>query len=498
MTAPFAFPGGFLLTSLAHSAGRRGVGIASVWCLVTLLGCLPAGGQPARPFPQHTVYAPGTVLPDHRTQSQLDGDVRAAYDRWKADYLVQAGTEPDGHPRYRVVCDVLEAGDTVSEGQGYGMVIVALMAGHDADARTVFDGLWEFFDDHRSEIDPRLMDWHVPADEAAEPGGDDSAFDGDADIALALLLADRQWGRDGRIDYLAEARDVLAGVWESEIGPESHLPLLGDWVDPAGGDYNEWTNRSSDLLVAHFRTFARATGNAGWYDVAEAALTAIESLQDGCAPATGLLPDFFVASAGDPTPQPAPAYFLEGPHDGHYYYNAGRAPWRLATDALLGGDCRSAAAALKMTQWVASAAGGDPQAIAAGYTLDGSAIGDYFTSFFAAPLGVAAMSDPDLHVWLDAIYDAVRDSEEGYYEDTVALLCLIAMSGNYWDPWPEPDGSGDLNGDGRIDAGDLCQLARCLAGPDTSDPGGCARCHLDGDSDTDAADLALLQALANH
>ena len=138
---------------------------------------------PNRPFPQHTTYSSGTIKPSHRTQAQLDDDVRAAYDRWKTNYLLQAGTEPDGRARYRVSAGVIQATDTVSEGQGYGMVIVPLMAGYDPDAQTIFDGLWEYFNDHRSNVDGRLMDWHIPPSEASDDAstGDDSAFDGDAD-----------------------------------------------------------------------------------------------------------------------------------------------------------------------------------------------------------------------------------------------------------------------------------------------------------------------------
>ena len=36
--------------------------------------------------------------------------------------------------------------------------------------------------------------------------------------------------------------------------------------------------------------------------------------------------------------------------------------------------------------------------------------------------------------WLNALYDSVRAQHEDYYEDSVALLCLLAMSGNFWDP----------------------------------------------------------------
>lgn len=446
---------------------------------------------PNRPFPQHTTYSSGTIKPSHRTQAQLDDDVRAAYDRWKTNYLLQAGTEPDGRARYRVSAGVIQATDTVSEGQGYGMVIVPLMAGYDPDAQTIFDGLWEYFNDHRSNVDGRLMDWHIPPSEASDDAstGDDSAFDGDADIALGLILADRQWGSTGRIDYAAEAADVCAGLLASEIGPDSRLPLLGDWVSPAGPRYNQYTNRSSDLLMAHFRSYARFTGDSAWTTVATNSLSAIDRLQSGYAAATGLLPDFFVpVSTTDHSPKPANANFLEGPHDGAYYYNAGRDPWRIATDALVNGDAGSLAAARLLSHWAESATGGQAPQIKPGYNLNGTLIppGNYFTSFFAAPLGVAAMLDPAQQSWLNAIDDAVRSAHEGYYEDTVTLQCLIVMSGNYWDPAPAAACLADLDHNGVID---LSDLGLVLAGFGVNDAG-----DVDGDGDTDLSDLGVVLA----
>jgi hypothetical protein len=46
---------------------------------------------------------------------------------------------------------------------------------------------------------------------------------------------------------------------------------------------------------------------------------------------------------------------------------------------------------------------------------------------------VAAMSGDD-QAWLDATFSAVRDRREGYYEDSVTLLCLLAVSGRAWFP----------------------------------------------------------------
>lgn len=424
-----------------------------VQVLVVLIAVVAAAEAPPRhPFPQNLQYVEGSLRPDHRSVELLNDDVRAAYRRWWLRYVQQAGVEADGQPRYRVAMEVSPHARTVSEGQGYGMIIVALMAGDAEGARTIFDGLWEYFNDHRSSIDDRLMDWSVNADEAPDPEGNDSAFDGDCDIAYGLLLAARQWGCSGRIDYCREARAVINGIMESEIGPESRLPVLGDWVDPAGETYNQWTPRPSDLMPGHFRAFFRATGDARWNEVAAASLAAVAALQTAHAPVTGLLPDFAVsARASVASLEPAQPGFLEGPNDGHYSYNAGRTPWRLATDALLNDSVESTAAVRTISSWIRTSTAENPYGIRAGYTLDGRPLGSYFTTFFVAPFGTAAMVDGDAQQWLNDVYDSVRTRYEGYYEDSVTLLSLLVMTGNFWDPTlMSPQAAAPRRASGRI------------------------------------------------
>jgi endoglucanase len=97
----------------------------------------------AHPFPQHVEYVPNSILPNHRTQEQLDDDVRAFYDDWETEYLIQDGISEGGFPLYYVAFGKDESvkKTTVSEGQGYGMLIVPLMAGHEPEAQIIFDGL---------------------------------------------------------------------------------------------------------------------------------------------------------------------------------------------------------------------------------------------------------------------------------------------------------------------------------------------------------------------
>jgi hypothetical protein len=387
-----------------------------------------------RPFPQHTVYADGSILPNNRSQEQLDDDVRAFYDYWKATYVVKDGEDTAGTPLYRIA--FAKGGEdqqqTVSEGQGFGMIILPVMAGYDPEAQKIFDGLWRFARAHPSEVDARLMDWKVP--ESID--GDDSAFDGDADMALGLLMADAQWGSQGAIDYKSEALTLIAAIKESTIGAESHLPLLGDWVGEGDEEYSQYTPRSSDFMLVNFRAFGRASADESWDQAVQASQAVMQSIQSNYSPETGLLPDFIVMTGAEHTPEPAYADFLEGENDGNYSYNAGRDPWRVGADALLSGDAVSREIALKISHWAEATTGGDPSTFLAGYNLDGTPVedSDYFTTFFVAPLGVAAMSDPNQQDWLNAIYNSVYDTHEDYYEDSVTLLCLITMTGNAWAP----------------------------------------------------------------
>lgn len=395
---------------------------------------------PAHPFPAHTTYAVGSKRPNGpgRSQAEQDQAVTTLYARWKSRYLASAPPDPGNLPVWRVLLSADPNSRTVSEGQGYGMLLAALMAGHDPNAQAIFDGLWRYARRHPSAVDAGLMDWSVPADEKLDPNGNDSAFDGDCDMAYALLLADRQWGSGGAVNYAQAARDLLAAMKRSTLGPKSYLPLLGDWVTEEQSDskYTEWTPRSSDFMPGHFRAFARFTDDAVWTAAAAACQGDVQLLQKKVSKKTGLLPDFIQRKQRGKTPIPARPNFLEAATDGAYSYNACRVPWRLGTDALLNGGLASRAQIAKINRWLEKSTGRNPNRIHPGYRLNGSKIGSrYFSAAFVGPIGVGAIATlGSSQAWVNRLYDAIRDSRSDYYEDSLALLSLIVMTGNFWDP----------------------------------------------------------------
>lgn len=386
----------------------------------------------AQPFGNHAFgYADGTIVPNHLEQGVLDQQAVQFYEGWKQRYL----TGGCGDGRYFVDIEI-GARLTVSEAHGYGMMITAYMAGVDPDAKAIFDGLFAYFRDHPSGGNSQLMAW-AQDDACNDTDGNASAADGDLDIAYALLLANKQWGSGGAIDYAGEAFAMIAAIDSAEVDDGGNYVRLGDWTHPSNQQYYDAT-RSSDFMPAHLATFAALTGGR-WGGVRDASYATMQQVQATYSPSTGLLPDFIQS----PTSSPAPVgpNWLERPYDGEYSFNACRDPWRLGVDVILNGDSRAIAMTDTMTSWIIASTGGAPSEIRAGYWLDGTPLpsSEYFDLAFAAPFGVAAMVDGKYQAWLNNVWDAVIQADgHTYYGDSIATLSLIAMSGNWWAPEDPP------------------------------------------------------------
>jgi endo-1,4-beta-D-glucanase Y len=417
------------------------------------------GNATPHPFGSHTFTYPAGSIKPTGTQQALDDAVAAFYNKWKASLVKQACGGYYVHSGGGTGAGANTI--TVSEGHGYGMAIVPMMAGKDPEAQKIFDGMYAFFRKFPSINNADLMDWEVhsdctgPKDTICAKGGTcdlgDSATDGDLDIAYGLLVAHAQWGSSGAINYLAEAKKVITALLTHVSNPETHLILMGDWADikadyysprydGADGPYANaqphtayyYGTRPSDFTLDHFKAFGTASGNAGWTAVVDATYTLIDNLQTKYAPNTGLLPDFVeaktVASA-----TPAKADYLEGPEDGQFAYNACRVPWRIGTDYIATGESRAKAAVDKMNTWIKQKTAGNPKSIGGPYTLAGSGSGG--GQEFEAPFGVAAMSDAANQAWLDAIYkDLIASGPSGYYGGSIAMMSLLVMSGNWFQP----------------------------------------------------------------
>jgi len=376
-----------------------------------------------KPYPQHTLYYSETISPNIYSQKEKDQHVSLYYEDWKEKYVVNE----DGI--YRVAFGDKGSKDfdiTVSEGQGYGMIISVIMSGYDPESKKIYDGMLKFVKNNPSKFKNGLMNWKVDKNNYQE---NDSAFDGDADIAYSLILAHKQWGSQGNINYLEEAKEMIDNIYTYTIGKDSYLPMLGDWVDPFGSKYNQYTNRSSDLMLENFYQFSII--DSKWGNVLNKSKISINELQDNNSLTAMLLPDFFKSD----TYEPEEKNFLEGENDGYYSYNAVRYPLRTGIYTLLQKDNNLRERLSNLSEWIENKSDSNLDKVYSGYDLQGNVLkgSNYNSSIFISTFGIAAMHNKDQQDWLNRIYENVKDRHEGYFEDTVTLLSLLVMSNNYWE-----------------------------------------------------------------
>lgn len=413
---------------------------------------------PARPFPQHTTYKQGTILPNHISRSVMDDSVRSFYMAWKRHYILPGCTPGEAYVWFEGT-----SGDNicVSEGQGYGMMITALMAGFDTTAQATYDALYRFYKSHPSQTSPHLMAWVQAKDCRSTDGG--TATDGDMDIAYSLLLADAQWGRNSNIPYKQEALAMIAAIKREEINPITYIVMEADQMSPHSRDYYDM--RSSDFMPEHIRAFREATADPIWDSVLTNNYAVFHYLQDTYSPQVGLVPDFIkhvhfspgkaatpsvmpMAHGDASEPEeimdaisaiPAQPNYLESKYDGLYNFNACRVPWRIAADYLVSGDKRAASFLAPINAWIRTTTKGNPDNISAGYDLSGTDLPHrYFEALcFICPFAVSAMASHENQEWLNKLWDYVtrfKLKDFDYYDNSIKMINLIILSGNYWAP----------------------------------------------------------------
>lgn len=407
--------------------------------------CPVAGTAPFKPFPQHVGF-PGCSDCAHpsATQATLDGDVTHLYGVWKKALLktwtsgpltgetfISAGAagDIDGWPSGIQPC-------TQSEGHGYAMLTLALMAGYDADAKNLFDSMDRVRKAFPSSADPRLMSWALPKTGDTTLKSQPPATDGDQDMAYALLLASDQWGNEAQNHYLAEAASVIAGMEAKFIasGAGAYFPRanIGDpkHLGSVAPESKPFMTRPSDYVVSHWRAFHAATGHQVWGDLETGSLNILAKVSNAT---TGLVPDFVVA---DPPVPSTTGTGDEGPCYDCYDYNACRVPWRQAVSVAHYGVAGSRQVLTKLVTWASAKFNNDPGKFTAGFKLDGTpeAGRNFSDAAFTSPIAAAGIATNN-QAYLDKGWASMKAVDGAdYYSGSITLLSMLLVSGNWWRP----------------------------------------------------------------
>ncbi len=386
------------------------------------------------------------------------------YTYWKEKYLAQNPYVTDETQYYVYYADEVYQGwtipVTVSEAHGYGMLIAASMAEYDSEAKEIFDGMYCYYKAHPSSIGSNLMAWQQADNGSAlvDYGGNDSATDGDMDIAYSLLMADSIWGSDGTYNYKQTAIDMINDIMEYDVNQDYWILRLGDWA--TSGNYR-FATRPSDFMVQYMPVFAEVTGDKRWMNVYDTTYSIINSITQQYG--TGILPDFVMVNS-DGSFSPASPNFLESENDGNYYYNSCRTPWRISMDYLINGNKDALAFANAITDFIIEETDGDPWEIMAGYTPQGVAISNWNDLCFNSPFMLAAACNETYSEWHDAVREmCLNYGEDVYFGDTITMLCLIVDDGGWLVPQStSPSVRGDINADGVFSVADVVVLQKWL------------------------------------
>ena len=302
--------------------------------------------------------------------------------------------------------------------------------------RRIFDGLLKTVRTRYAYSIPAssggryLMDWRLAADGSSNnaAGGGWNAIDGDEDIAMALLMADRQWGSNGAWNYKQEGINTINAMKAFNMSADGTTLGLGI----------QGVSRTSDYMIGHFRAYQKATGDSFWNTAIDRSYTLIERMQNVYSPNAGLMPDFIV-DTHTASPRPSPGGMGDRTNtEMHYFANAQRNPWRWGTDYLHSGDARWKGVITKMMNFFVSKNNGNPNNMSIGYQLSGADMGFAWPArgHIAGAMN-GAQVDATYQPYLNAAWDWMTSHfTTSYYDAELSLLSMIVASGNWWIPTP--------------------------------------------------------------
>jgi endoglucanase len=251
-----------------------------------------------RPWGDSTPQAGGASTPT----STAAPDVARSPQQLRADFI-------DRYVRDGRVVRTDQGGDTVSEGQAYGLLIA-----YAQDDRRTFRQVWSWTERHLL-TDDDLLAWRWTPDDGVVDG--QSASDADLDAARALVLAGERWDEPR---YTAAGKRLASAILEHETATTDLGTILlpGPWADSEPYRYD-----SSYASPAAYTVLADATGDDRWAELLEGSRKATAAVLD----ASDLPSDWSQVHA-DGRVDPMPANGSDG--SVVYGYDAMRMPLRYA------------------------------------------------------------------------------------------------------------------------------------------------------------------------
>jgi hypothetical protein len=381
------------------------------------------------PFPQAGITPTYGVRPSVFTQPEMNAHAQQAFEQW-VEYWITDTDCPPGAVRPHLgpgpgLLFYTEPYGTISEFAGWGLLLTVMMDNDQNRTKGLFNSLDAYRKAYLNEygfmmstinIHKPMNAWHR-----------DAATEADENMAMGLLLAHYQWGSDGAVNYLAEAKQLIADISRHLVErPAYALKPAVTWggsgaVDPAYYD------------SIYYPLWFRLTGDPTWTKLDEQYQSLVAYFIQKYR--TGLVPEWCKL---DGTASTAGGNGLG--QDSYFYgWDAHQVSTKWAIHYAWFGKTRTAVfaeAADTFATWVKREAKGDLTKLTNAYTLDGQPRGTF--TGLAGMVGAMGLSGTVSPRHQDLVNDAYRflltmdvTQHYGWGTATAKLRDLLVYSGNF-------------------------------------------------------------------
>ena len=397
--------------------------------MLLLLASVLAGAAPQYPFPQNKQYAYGQIFnPDLK---KTETAIQQKFADWRKNWVTE-NVEIDGVKTAYIKMSDSKILRISSRDIAFGMLLSVYMADATNDAQSLFNQFMNFYrcfaNENKEPKTCKSQNFKIMAGEVYE---EDSALvryagvsnpDADMDAALALLLADKQWGSEGAEKYATYAKSLLQDIYDNDIetGEKMHIKAYSDY-DPA---FNP-----SYSAFASFEIFAEsgAMSSNVWNTLAKNTAAELALCQDST---TGLVPLWCDYSTHKPVKVQDSYSYEEGPG---FIYDALLVPWRMATAYYWYGDENAKKVNDKLAKWLPYVSYGHASYIRSYYKLDGSYLtyGKWDDLAEASGVGLAFSSTDKYDPYLETVYESLMNlNSKTARTETERILELLLLTGN--------------------------------------------------------------------
>jgi len=339
------------------------------------------------PYPQESNYENGAIV----TTSGASAALKAKFTSFFGSHYENSSDNTLG----RIKFDNLQ--QTVSEGIGYGMIMMVYFSDASRSYQAEFDRLWAYYNKF---LDQRgLMHWQINGFTGV--AGQNAATDAEFDVAFALEMAYYQFGGQ---KYLDDAKALVEKIKQHEMETDGlHKP--GD-----GWGANVTRRNPSYVSPAAFELFKRVD-NSFWTTALTRNYTLLKANQNQT---TGL-PSDWCNNSGTP-------------ESNNFGYDASRAPWRWAWSYAWFGHQDAKSMLDKLAAWVKTKNVTD---IRGSINITNGNGGSDNNSTFIGPLLNSMQVSKDYQSNINTYWTAlIAKNEDSYFNKSMQLLTGLFATGN--------------------------------------------------------------------